>query len=230
MRVVKFKSGAVVLGDCLEVMAKLPAKSVDAVIADPPYGTTQCKWDAVVPFEPMWSNLLGLTREDSAIVLFAQNPFSAQLISSNLEMFKYNWIWEKPQGTGHLNAKKYPMKNHEDICVFCSKPHFYDPQFDAGKPYKQKSGRGSENYGSQVQVVTENEGVRYPKTILKFNPDKDKLHPTQKPVDLLRYLIRTYTRPGEWVLDFTCGSGTTCVAAVLDGRKFIGIEKEEEYF
>jgi len=226
----RFPSGVLFLGDCLKVMPRIPEGFVDAVITDPPYGTTQCKWDAVVPFEPMWSELLRVTSADSAICLFAQNPFSAALISSNPSMFKYNWVWEKPQGTGHLNAKKYPLKNHEDICVFCSRPHFYDPQFDVGKPYKQKSGRGSENYGDQVQVITDNEGIRYPKTVLKFTPDRDKVHPTQKPVDLLRYLIRTYTKKDEVVLDFTCGSGTTLVAAVLEGRKFIGIEKEEKYF
>ena len=136
----------------------------------------------------------------------------------------------KPQGTGHLNAKKYPLKNHEDICVFSLKPHKYNPQMTEGKPYKIKSGRASSNYGSQVSVITENNGLRYPKTIIQFSSDKNRLHPTQKPVALLEYLIKTYTNENDTVLDFTMGSGSTGVACKNLNRNFIGIEKDEKYF
>lgn len=178
----------------------------------------------------MWEQLKRITKDNGAICLFSQMPFSAMLVSSNLAMFKYNWIWQKPQGTGHLNAKRYPMKNHEEINVFCRKPHIYNPQFTEGKPYKCKSGRSSENYGKQVSVVTENTGKRYPKTVLQFESAKKNVHPTQKPVALLEYLIKTYTLENETVLDFTMGSGSTGVACKNLNRNFIGIEKDDEYF
>ena len=217
-------------GDCLEVMKTLPDASIDAIITDPPYGTTQNTWDSIIPLDIMWVQLKRIVKQNGAITLFSQNPFSAVLVSSNINMFKYNWIWQKPQGTGHLNSKKYPLKNHEDICVFSFKPHKYNPQMSKGKPYTIKSGRASSNYGSQVQVVTENQGLRYPKTVLQFSPDKNKLHPTQKPIALLEYLIKTYTNEGDTVLDFTMGSGTTGVACKNLNRNFIGIELDSKYF
>ena len=217
-------------GDCLELMRTIPDNSIDMVLTDPPYGTTQNKWDSIVDLELMWLELNRITKDTGAICLFSQMPFSATLVSSNLKSFKYNWVWEKPQGTGHLNAKKYPLKNHEDVQVFCKRPHCYYPQFTKGKPYRCKSGRASENYGSQESVITENSGKRYPKTVLRFQSAKKKLHPTQKPVALLEYLIKTYTLENETVLDFTMGSGSTGVACKNLNRKFIGIEMDDKYF
>lgn len=217
-------------GDCLELMKDIPDNSIDMVLTDPPYGTTACKWDTVIDFELMWLELKRITKDNGAICLFSQMPFSAVLVSSNLKMFKYNWVWQKPQGTGHLNAKIYPMKDHEDIQVFCKKPHKYYPQFTEGKPYKCKSGGGSENYNKQISVVTESKGKRYPKTTLNFQSAKSKLHPTQKPIALLEYLIKTYTLENETVLDFTMGSGSTGVACKNLNRKFIGIEMDDKYF
>ena len=216
--------------DCLKVLPTIPDNSIDLVLTDPPYGTTRNKWDSIIPLDKMWIELKRISKQDCAITLFSQNPFSAVLVSSNLDMFKYNWIWQKPQGTGHLNSKKYPLKDHEDICVFSLKPHKYNPQMSEGKPYKIKSGRASSNYGSQVQVITDNQGLRYPKTILNFSPDKNKIHPTQKPVALLEYLIKTYTNENDTVLDFTMGSGSTGVACKNLNRDFIGIELDQEYF
>ena len=216
--------------DCLKVLPTLESNSVDLILTDPPYGTTRNKWDSVIPLDKMWVELKRVSKDNTASVIFSQNPFTSVLVSSNLDMFKYNWIWMKPQGTGHLNAKKYPLKNHEDICVFSLKPHKYNPQMTKGKPYKIKSGRPSSNYGDQVSVVTENDGFRYPKTVIEFASDKNKLHPTQKPVALLEYLIKTYTNENDTVLDFTMGSGSTGVACNNTNRNFIGIESNKEYF
>ena len=216
--------------DCLKVLPTLESNSVDLILTDPPYGTTRNKWDSVIPLDKMWVELKRVSKDNTASAIFSQNPFTSVLVSSNLDMFKYNWIWMKPQGTGHLNAKKYPLKNHEDICVFSLKPHKYNPQMTKGKPYKIKSGRPSSNYGDQVSVVTENDGFRYPKTVIEFASDKNKLHPTQKPVALLEYLIKTYTNENDTVLDFTMGSGSTGVACNNTNRNFIGIESNKEYF
>ncbi len=216
--------------DCLKVLPTLESNSVDLILTDPPYGTTRNKWDSIIPLDKMWVELKRVSKDNTASVIFSQNPFTSVLVSSNLNMFKYNWIWMKPQGTGHLNAKKYPLKNHEDICVFSLKPHKYNPQMTQGKPYKIKSGRPSSNYGDQVSVVTENNGFRYPKTVIEFASDKNKLHPTQKPVALLEYLIKTYTNENDTVLDFTMGSGSTGVACNNTNRNFIGIESNKEYF
>lgn len=216
--------------DCLKILPTLESDSVDLILTDPPYGTTRNKWDSIIPLDKMWAELKRVSKDNTASVIFSQNPFTSVLISSNLNMFKYNWIWMKPQGTGHLNAKKYPLKNHEDICVFSLKPHKYNPQMTKGKPYKIKSGRPSSNYGDQVSVVTENDGFRYPKTVIEFASDKNKLHPTQKPVALLEYLIKTYTNENDTVLDFTMGSGSTGVACNNTNRNFIGIESNRDYF
>lgn len=217
-------------GDCLELMKGIPDNSIDMVLTDPPYGTTACKWDTVIDFELMWAQLKRITKDNGAICLFSQMPFSAALVMSNPKMFKYNWVWRKPRGTGHLNAKKYPMKDHEDIQVFCRKPHVYNPQFSEEEPYVRRSGRGSENYNKNESVVTVNKGKRYPKTTLEFASAKTKIHPTQKPVALLEYLIKTYTLENETVLDFTMGSGSTGVACKNLNRKFIGIEQDKTYF
>jgi site-specific DNA-methyltransferase (adenine-specific) len=222
----------IMLGDCLEMMGEIEDGSVDMVLCDPPYGTTACKWDAVIPFEPMWAHVKRVLKKNGAAVFTAQTPFDKMLGASNIADLRYEWIWQKESGSGHLNARKAPMKNHENILVFYSSPPIYNPQMRQGfKPYTQAQGKTkSQNYGTQTGAVTVSDGSRYPLTVVEFARDKDKVHPTQKPVALMEYLIKTYTDPGEVVLDFTMGSGTTGVAALRAGRRFIGIERDENYF
>lgn len=215
--------------DCLEGMKRIPDKSVDMILCDLPYGTTRNKWDSIIPLEPLWEQYNRVIKDNGAIVLTAQTPFDKVLGMSNLNNLKYEWIWEKPQGTGHLNAKKMPLKNHENILVFYKKLPEYNPQMRIGTPYTQKSGRPSSNYGEQVRVVTENNGFRYPLSVLKFNPEKG-LHPTQKPVHMFEYLIKTYTNENGIVLDNAIGSGTTAIACMNTNRNFIGFELDETYF
>jgi len=215
-------------GDCLEEMAKLPPNSVDLVLTDPPYGTTKNKWDTVIPFELMWCQLSRLCTK--MVALFGNEPFSSLLRVSRIREYKYDWVWNKSPASGHLNAKKIPMSDIENIMVFSQNGSFYYPIMEKGKPYTVKSGRGSNNYGSQVPVTTNNNGDRYPRRVLLYKKDKEKYTPTQKPVALLEYLIKTYTQPGETVLDFTMGSGSTGVACKSTGRNFIGIERDSKYF
>lgn len=177
----------------------------------------------------MWEQYERIIKDNGAIVLTAQTPFDKVLGCSNLKLLRYEWIWNKPNGTGHLNAKKMPMKNHENILVFYKKLPTYNPQFVEGKPYKIVSGEPSVNYGKQNSVLTKNDGFRYPLSIQKFNSEKG-LHPTQKPKEMFEYLIKTYTNEGETVLDNCIGSGTTAIACINTNRNFIGIEKEKEYF
>ena len=216
-------------GDCLELMKDIPDGSVDMVLCDMPYGTTRNNWDRVIPLDSLWKEYKRVVKKNGAIVLFAQTPFDKILGASNLDMLKYEWIWEKSQGTGHLNAKKMPMKAHENVLVFYKRLPTYNPQMREGKPYTCKSGRGSTNYRELKSVITENKGYRYPIDILKFNSDKG-FHPTQKPVELCEYLIKTYTNEGETVLDNCMGSGSTGAACVNTNRQFIGIELDEGYF
>ena len=310
-------------GDCLELMKNIPDGSVDLVLTDPPYGTTACKWDSVIPFEPMWEELKRIVKRGGAIVLFGSEPFSSLLRASNIDWYKYDWIWEKPNGSGFLSANILPLKNHENISVFYQTfsdcydttemfsklkeymqtekkkaklngkqirdllgsymgSHYftngsqfciptadaysklqttgffdmpfleltekyqnerqkskiddfntYNPQFTSGKPYECKRGSEAEVFSGvknqKSEHITKNDGKRYPKTVLKFNKETGS-HPTQKPVDLLEYLIRTYTNEGETVLDFTCGSGSCGVACVNTNRNFIGIELDKGYF
>lgn len=178
----------------------------------------------------MWEQYNRIIKENGAILLFAQAPFDKVLAVSNLKDFRYEWIWRKPQGTGHLNAKKMPLKSHENILVFYNKLPTYNPQMRPGKPYTCKSGRGSTNYNKQVSVVTENTGYRYPISVIDFNHDAEKYHSTQKPVALLEYLIKTYTNEGEVVLDSCFGSGSTGVAAIKNNRRFIGIELDPKFY
>jgi DNA modification methylase len=226
------------LGDCLERMKEIPDGSVDMILADPPYGTTACKWDSIIPLAPMWEQLKRIIKPNGAIVMTAANPFTSVLVCSNLKDFKYDWCWRKPKGTGHLNAKKMPMRDKEDIVVFYSKPCTYNPQFASGTPYKDKAGKDhnaissmTDNYGAYTNFRNDNEGRRYPKQVLEFGVvERGTVHPTQKPVALMEYLIKTYTLENETVLDFTMGSGTTGVACKNLNREFIGIEKDEKYF
>lgn len=223
-------SGRFLLGDCFEHMATLPDASVDMILCDLPYGTTQNKWDSVLPLDALWKEYWRVAKPTAAVVLTAQPPFDKALGASQLRHLKYEWIWEKTEATGHLNAKKQPMKCHENVLVFYRQQSIYNPQMREGKPYKQLSGRGSDNYGAQERVLTENTGERYPISVIRFGRDKDKLHPTQKPVALFEYLIRTYTDAGQVVLDNTAGSGTTAIAAENAGRKWICIERDLDYY
>lgn len=218
----------IIQGDCLERLRDVADGSVDMILADLPYGTTACKWDTVIPFEPLWRELRRVTKPDAAMCFFAQAPFDKALGQSNISDLKYEWIWEKPSGTGFLNCKKAPLKAHENVLVFYRKAPTYNPQLSPGKPYKATAGRFSENYGAQRTTSIDNPGFRYPKTVLKYPPERGQ-HPTQKPVPLLEYLVKTYTNEGDTVLDPTMGSGSTGVAALKCGRKFIGIEKDEDY-
>lgn len=220
-------------GDCLELMKGIPDGSVDMILCDLPYGTTRNKWDAVIPLDLLWNQYERIVKENGAILLFAQTPFDKVLGCSNLKLLKYEWIWEKDNSTGFLNANKMPLKKTENILVFYKKPTVYNPQKTPGKPYKCKRGSGSSSWvhdRTQGGYVTENNGERFPTNLIKFNRDRDKFHPTQKPVALLEYLIKTYTNPGEVVLDNCVGSGSTCVAAVNTGRHYIGLELDPGYF
>ena len=233
-----------ILGDCLEELPKIFDKNIDLVLTDPPYGTSACKWDSIIPFEKMWKELKRIIKKEGSIVLFGTEPFSSNLRLSNADWFKYDWIWEKPNGANFLVANYQPLKVHEIISVFGNaptsysknKPMLYNPQETIGKAYKQTSGKQkTEKENSTVrskieQVVTTNKGTRKPRTIIQFSNDKEKLHPTQKPVALLEYLIKTYTNESDTVLDFTMGSGSTGVAAKNLNREFIGIELDEKYF
>jgi site-specific DNA-methyltransferase (adenine-specific) len=230
-------------GDCLEVMKTLPNASIDAIITDPPYGTTACKWDSVIPFEPMWKELNRIIKHNGAIVLFGSQPFTSALVMSNPKMFKYEWIWEKAVGSNFATLKYQPMKEHENILVFSKNTHNYYPIM------QQRKGSGSERmlYKHNTSVTGEATGslvchgaevgkydaeLRNPSSVQYFN-NREKtrgLHPTQKPETLLEYLVKTYTKENETVLDFTMGSGTTGVACKNLNRNFIGIELDKDYF
>jgi site-specific DNA-methyltransferase (adenine-specific) len=221
-------------GDCLELMRTIPDGSVDMVLTDPPYGTTACKWDSVIPFAPMWDQLKRITKPNGAIVLTSAQPFTSALIMSNVKMFKYCWVWEKSRNSNPSLAKIQPLRHHEEVCVFNAKG-VYKPIKESGVEYSTRKGAGGAFAGSKVnkkdQEVKKVSG-RYPKSILSIKSEYPNLivHPTQKPVALMEYLIRTYTNAGETVLDFTMGSGTTGVACKNLGRAFIGIELDADYF
>jgi site-specific DNA-methyltransferase (adenine-specific) len=216
-------------GDCLELMSSIADYSIDMVLVDPPYGTTNCKWDSIIPFDPMWTQLQRVCKKNAAIAMTASQPFTSFLGASNLQWLRYSWIWKKSSPTGHLNAKRMPMSNFEDILVFYSTQPTYNPQ--GLKPFNKKVRRGG-NGDCYAASGTENlqEFTNYPRRILEFASESKTVHPTQKPVALMEYLIRTYTHEGETVLDFTMGSGTTGVACINTRRNFIGIEKEKKYF
>lgn len=219
-------------GDCLIEMRRIPSSSIDLILCDLPYGTTRNKWDSVLPLDKLWKEYERIIKERGAIVLTAQTPFDKVLGASNLKLLKYEWIWEKENGTGWFNAKQRPLKSHENILVFYKKAPKYHPQMREGfKPYEIKQGSHGANYlqNSQSPVSTSN-GERFPLTIIQFNRDKEKIHPTQKPVALMEYLIKTYTDEGDLVLDNCMGSGTTGVACRNLNRNFIGMEMNEEYF
>lgn len=219
--------------DCLKAMPQLPSASVDLILCDLPYGTTQCSWDSQLPLKFLWEQYRRIC--SGPVVLFAQTPFDKVLGASNIHFLKYEWIWEKTNATGHLNAKKMPMKAHENILVFYDRAPTYNPIKTNGHVRKTatKHGDGSPVYGKQnLEGVFYDSTERYPRSVIKFASDKqfENLHPTQKPVDLCEYLIRTYTNPGDVVMDNCMGSGTTGVAAIKIGRRFLGMEKDVGYF
>jgi len=246
MKDIKTDSLWLMKGDCLERMKEIESGSVDLILTDPPYGTTACKWDSVIDLPLMWEQLKRIIKPNGAIVLFGSQPFTSVLITSNLKMFKYEWVWHKNTTSGFAMAKKQPMRNHENILVFYSSQSTYNPikelrdmSEDSLKRmnYDFTTEKGSntlQNGIKKTKYTPEDKGLSYPKTVKKFNTlgnnSKERLHPTQKPVALMEYLIKTYTQEGETVLDFTFGSGTTGVACMNTNRKFIGIEMDDNYF
>ena len=219
-------------GDCLDILAKLLESSVDMVMCDLPYGTTQNKWDSCISMPQLWEQYFRVVKKSGAMVFTAQAPFDKVLGESQLSILKYEWIWEKTKATGHLNAKKQPMKAHENVLVFYREQCTYNPQKTAGVPYVGAGGASKkDNYGDFAAVREGSaDGSRYPRSVLKFPHESKPLHPTAKPVPLMEYFIRTYTNPGETVLDNCMGSGTTGVACLNLGRGFIGIENDPMYF
>lgn len=217
-------------GDCLERMKEIPDGSVDMVLTDPPYGTTACKWDSIIPLEPMWEQLKRAIKPNGAIVMTASQPFTSALVMSNAEMFRYDLKWCKTQATGFYNANRMPLRAHEDILVFYKKLPTYNPQKTEGEPYRMTRGSASDIYQGKDLHETVSDGGRHPLSWKVFKRDKSKVHPTQKPVALMEYLIKTYTNEGETVLDFTMGSGSTGVACANTSRNFIGIELDQGYF
>lgn len=230
--------------DCLEAMKEIPDNHIDMVFCDLPYGTTRNSWDTIIPFEELWESYNRIVKENGAIVLTSQQPFTSKLIMSNLSNFRYEWIWEKNKSTGHLNAKKMPMKSHENICIFYKKLPTYNPQkttghkpFGAVKPKKNiERPTKLRNYG-HVKQSFGNDGTttdRYPRSVQKFpvinNDNPEKWHPTQKPNKLIEYFIKTYSNENDTVLDNCMGSGSTGIACLKTNRKFIGIELDDEYF
>jgi site-specific DNA-methyltransferase (adenine-specific) len=225
--------------DCLKVLPTISDKSIDLILTDPPYGTTQCKWDNVIPFELMWKELKRIIKDNGCIALFGTEPFSSNLRLSNLSWFKYDWFWQKSHPTGFLNAYRQPLRTIELISIFYNKQVNYNPQIEDKKPnkvrpYKKLGGKNAGVYsknGYQVGgIIKLSNKKTMPKNLIYFSSSTKKIHPTQKPVALLEYLIKTYTNENDNVLDFTMGSGSTGVACKNTNRNFIGIELDKEYF
>lgn len=227
----------VLQGDCLELMKDIPDKSIDMILCDLPYGTTACRWDTIIPFEPLWEQYRRIIKDNGAIVLTASQPFTSALVMSNIKMFKYEWIWEKSIPSGMFSASYQPMKNHENILVFSNGKTKFNPIKEERSKNTHKTGKGglfkstSEHTKDFVSIRKEPEELRNPTTVKLFSnvPRHNSQHPTQKPVALFEYLIKTYTNEGDLVLDNCAGSGTTGVACINTGRNYILIEKEQEY-
>lgn len=227
--------------DCLEGMSMIPDASIDCIICDLPYGTTKCKWDIVIPFEPLWTQYKRVVKDNGAIVLFACEPFASRLRMSNIDWYRYDWVWNKKRPTGQLNAKRQPLRQHEMICVFYKKQCTYNPIFHENRLRRTFVGRinkiQSENYGRQcdyVSNITAN-SKSYPRSIIEqtciIGNSKEKVsHPNQKPIPLLEYLVKTYSSPGDVILDNCMGSGTTAIACIKTGRNFIGFELDKKYY
>ena len=220
--------------DCLEGMKRIPDGSVDMILCDLPYGTTANKWDSIIPLEELWEQYERVIKVNGAIVLTAQQPFTTKLIMSNFNIYKYNMVWEKPQGVDPFMVNIRPLNNYEDICVFYKRRATYNPQFVEGEPYevtRDKNNRVMHTTGSHMKTTTTtNGGYRFPTRVLKFKQQKQGLHPTQKPVALFEYLIKTYTNKNETVLDNCMGSGTTAIACMNTERNFIGFELDNIYY
>ncbi|MBZ0203506.1 MAG: site-specific DNA-methyltransferase [Ignavibacteria bacterium] len=247
MKFIEDFKNKVIQGDCLEVMKDIPSNSIDMILCDLPYGTTQNKWDSVIPLTSLWEHYERIIKENGAIALTSQGIFTARLILSNEKLFKYKVIWIKSKPTNFLNAKIQPLRRHEDICIFYKKQPTYNPQMDKGEPY-DKGYRKDQHTGSygdfKPRHVKSENGERYPTDVLNIIEEDSEIidhiyiktaeaegkvyHPTQKPVELGRYLIRTYTKPGDIVLDNACGSGSFLISAIFENRAFVGIEKNED--
>lgn len=230
-------NGSLLEGDCLDLLARIPTESVDMILCDLPYGTTQNKWDSIIDLELLWAHYRRIAKPNAAIVLTSQGLFTARLMLSNEDWFRYKLVWEKSKSTNFLNAKKQPLRKHEDICVFYAKPPTYNPEMSAGRPYDKGTRKDqlSGSYGDFRPVQVKSSGSRYPSDIIYFKtaesePEKEVWHPTQKPVELGRYLVRTFSNPGDIILDNAFGSGSFLVSAHLEGRRFIGIEKNQLTF
>ena len=223
----------VIEGDCIEVMHHLPNDCIDMVLCDLPYGTTQNKWDSIVPLDELWAEYKRIVKPNGAIVLTSQGLFTAALIMSQPKLFKYKWVWEKSKPTNFLNAKKQPLRKHEDVCVFYNKQPVYNPQMTEGEPYDKgvRKNQLSGSYGDFQPVHVHSDGKRYPTDVVYFKTAESEgevFHATQKPVELGRYFVRTYSKPGDIILDNTSGSGSFVVAALMEGRNFVGIEKNAD--
>ncbi|WNY99952.1 site-specific DNA-methyltransferase [Sulfurospirillum sp. 'SP'] len=219
--------------DCLEGMKRIKSKSIDMILCDLPYGTTQNKWDSIIPLDKLWEQYERIIKDNGAIVLTSQGIFTAKLMLSNEKLFKYKIVWEKSKPTNFLNAKKQPLRKHEDICIFYKKQPIYNPQMKEGEAYNKgvRKNQLTGSYGDFKPVEVKSNGLRYPNDIIYCKTAETEgavYHPTQKPIELGRYLIRTFTNEGDIVLDNTCGSGSFLVAAVLENRNFIGFEKNED--
>jgi len=234
-KTISYFENQVIEGDCLEVMDDIPSKSIDMILCDLPYGTTQNHWDSVIPGDQLWGHYERIIKDNGVIALTGQGLFTANLMLSNPKLFKYKITWVKSKPTNFLNAKKQPLRKHEDICIFYKNQPSYNPQMSNGEPYNKgfRKDQLTGSYGDFKTVEVKSNGERYPTDVVYFKTAESEgevYHPTQKPVELGRYLIRTFTKEGDIVLDNTCGSGSFLVSAVLEGRKFIGIEKNQEVY
>jgi len=232
---ISYFTNNVIKGDCLEVMREIPSKSIDMVLCDLPYGTTQNAWDSLIPLDLLWIQYERIIKDRGVIALTGQGVFTAKLILSNPKLFKYKITWVKSKPTNFLNAKKQPLRKHEDICIFYKKQPDYNPQMTYGEPYNKgfRKDQLTGSYGDFKTVEVKSSGERYPTDVVYFKTaesEGDVCHPTQKPIELGRYLIRTFTKEGNIILDNTCGSGSFLISAVLEKRKFIGIEKNQEVY
>lgn len=223
-------------GDCLEIMKKIPDDSIDMILCDMPYQVTRNSWDVVIPLDKLWEQYLRISKIDAAICLHADGMFMADLMKSQPKLWRYNLVWDKKLTSGFLNAKKMPLRRHEEICVFYRRPPTYNPQKVAGAKNHSKGNLGNalanHNYGAYCTVESDQSGMKYPTSILEFQKPHPSVavHPTQKPVELAEWLIKTFTNPGDVVLDNCMGSGTTAIAAINTGRRFVGIELDREYY
>lgn len=234
-KAIAYFENKVIEGDCLEVMGDIPSKSIDMILCDLPYGTTQNHWDSVIPLDQLWTHYERIIKDNGVIALTGQGLFTANLMLSNPRLFKYKITWVKSKPTNFLNAKKQPLRKHEDVCIFYKNQPAYNPQMTYGEPYNKgfRKDQLTGSYGDFKTVEVKSNGERYPTDVVYFKTAESEggvYHPTQKPVELGRYLVRTFTKEGDIVLDNTCGSGSFLVSAVLEGRKFVGIEKNHEVY